>query len=183
METVSFRRLDILWRLLTSFIGDISAEELGEVMRSLGQNPTETELRDMIDELDLDRTGTIDFDGLFFILILFLFIFTFFYFFFFSPQSTSAPRSLPLHVIHLPCTNALLEFLVMMSRKVKDSDPEAELRGAFEVFDQDKNGTISADELRKVLTSIGDDVTDADVDEMLKLADVNGDGSIDCEYI
>lgn len=111
-------------------------------------------------------------------------IFIYFTFFFFFPQSTSAPRSsLPLHVIHLPCTNALLEFLVMMSRKVKDSDPEAELRGAFEVFDQDKNGTISADELRKVLTSIGDDVTDADVDEMLKLADVNGDGSIDCEYI
>lgn len=38
-------------------------------MRSLGQNPTETELKDMVDELDLDRTGTIDFDGLFFILI------------------------------------------------------------------------------------------------------------------
>ncbi|BCS24045.1 translation elongation factor EF1B gamma [Aspergillus puulaauensis] len=113
--------------------GHITAEELGEIMGSLGQNPTETELKDMVDELDLDRTGTIDFD----------------------------------------------EFLVMMSRKVKDADPEAELRGAFEVFDQDKNGTISADELRKVLTSIGDDVTDADVDEMLKLADVNGDGSID----
>lgn len=87
METVRLRRLDILWRLLTSFLGDISAEELGEVMRSLGQNPTETELKDMVDELDLDRTGTIDFDGLFFILILFLFIFTFFYFFFFFPRA------------------------------------------------------------------------------------------------
>jgi calmodulin len=68
-----------------------------------------------------------------------------------------------------------------MSRKVKDSDPEAELREAFAVFDQDKSGTISADELRRVLRSIGDDVSDADVDEMLRMADVNGDGSIDCK--
>lgn len=51
---------------LTSFLGHITAEELGEIMGSLGQNPTETELKDMVDELDLDRTGTIDFDGLFF---------------------------------------------------------------------------------------------------------------------
>lgn len=146
-------------------------------MRSLGQNPTETELRDMVDELDLDRTGTIDFEGLFLSFLLFIFVILSFSLL----QSTSTTRS--LFVMLLSFTNALVEFLVMMSRKVKDADPEAELRGAFEVFDQDKNGTISADELRKVLTSIGDDVTDADVDEMLKLADVNGDGSIDCEYI
>ncbi|KAL4955329.1 hypothetical protein BDW69DRAFT_160822 [Aspergillus filifer] len=115
--------------------GDIDAQELGEVMRSLGQAPTDAELQDIIDELDVDRTGTIDFE----------------------------------------------EFLILMSRKVRDADPEAELRSAFAVFDQDKNGTISADELRRVLTSIGDNVSDADVEEMLKLADVNGDGTIDYE--
>lgn len=32
-------------------------------MRSLGQNPTESELQDIVNELDVDRTGTIDFDG------------------------------------------------------------------------------------------------------------------------
>lgn len=34
--------------------GRITAKELGTVLRSLGQNPTETELRDMINEVDAD---------------------------------------------------------------------------------------------------------------------------------
>lgn len=32
-------------------------------MRSLGQNPSEAELRDMINEVDADNNGTIDFPG------------------------------------------------------------------------------------------------------------------------
>ncbi|XP_041449033.1 calmodulin-A-like [Drosophila obscura] len=41
--------------------GCITCKELGTVMRSLGQNPTEAELYDLIDEIDLDGDGTIDF--------------------------------------------------------------------------------------------------------------------------
>ena len=39
----------------------LAAQELGTVMRSLGQNPTEAELQDMINEVDADGNGTIDF--------------------------------------------------------------------------------------------------------------------------
>ncbi|MCL7046583.1 hypothetical protein MKW94_024673 [Papaver nudicaule] len=39
----------------------ITTKELGTVMRSLGQNPAEAELQDMINEVDADGIGTIDF--------------------------------------------------------------------------------------------------------------------------
>ena len=41
--------------------GTITTKELGTVMRSLGQNPTEAELQDMINEVNADGNGTIDF--------------------------------------------------------------------------------------------------------------------------
>jgi len=41
--------------------GTITTKELGTVMRSLGQNPTEAELQDMIQEVDANGNGQIDF--------------------------------------------------------------------------------------------------------------------------
>lgn len=68
----------------------------------------------------------------------------------------------------------------MMARKMKDTDSEEEIREAFKVFDRDNNGFISAAELRHVMTSIGEKLTDDEVDEMIKEADQDGDGKIDC---
>ncbi|XP_075255137.1 uncharacterized protein LOC142347875 [Convolutriloba macropyga] len=42
--------------------GSITTDELSIVMRSLDQNPTDSELRDMINEVDADGSGTIEFD-------------------------------------------------------------------------------------------------------------------------
>lgn len=137
---------------MTDGDGTITTVELGTVMRSLGQNPTEAELQDMINEVDADGNGTIDFP----------------------------------------------EFLTMMARKMRDTDSEEEIKEAFKVFDKDGNGFISAAELRHVMTSlgrlifdvcvvffidgyflrIGEKLTDREVDEMIREADVDGDGQI-----
>uniref|UniRef100_A0A9J7XEJ9 Calmodulin n=2 Tax=Cyprinus carpio TaxID=7962 RepID=A0A9J7XEJ9_CYPCA len=115
--------------------GTITTKELGTVMRSLGQNPTEAELQDMINEVDADGNGTIDFP----------------------------------------------EFLTMMARKMKDTDSEEEIREAFRVFDKDGNGYISAAELRHVMTNLGEKLTDEEVDEMIREADIDGDGQVNYE--
>jgi calmodulin len=139
--------------------GTITTKELGTVMRSLGQNPTEAELQDMINEVDADGNGTIDFP----------------------------------------------EFLTLMARKMKDTDsaeevrwwgggrwcrergrpvavflthPPLQIKEAFKVFDKDGNGFISAAELRHIMTNLGEKLTDEEVDEMIREADVDGDGQI-----
>lgn len=113
--------------------GTISDKELGVVMRAIGQNPTEAELTDMINEVDADGNGTIDFP----------------------------------------------EFLTMMSRKSTVScDEEDELRQAFKTFDRDGNGLITAAELRHVMTNLGEKLTDEECDEMIKEADLDGDGMV-----
>lgn len=116
-------------------LGTITTKELGTVMRSLGQNPTEAELMDMINEIDTDGSGTIDFP----------------------------------------------EFLTMMARKMKDTDSEEEILEAFKVFDKDGNGFISAAELRHIMTNLGEKLTDEEVDEMIREADIDGDGQINYE--
>ncbi|XP_033763698.1 calmodulin-A-like [Pecten maximus] len=113
--------------------GTITSKELGTVMRSLGQHPTESDLKDMINEVDTDGNGTIDFP----------------------------------------------EFLSMMARQVRDGNEDEELVEAFRVFDKDGNGFISASELRHVMLSLGEKLTDEEVDEMIKEADSNGDEQID----
>lgn len=66
-------------------------------------------------------------------------------------------------------------------RKMKDTDTQEELIEAFKVFDRDGNGLISAAELRHVMTNLGEKLTDEQVDEMIREADIDGDGHINYE--
>lgn len=52
---------------------------------------------------------------------------------------------------------------------------------AFRVFDKDGSGTISAAELKAVMKSLGENLTDAEIDEMIREADKDNNGTIDCK--
>lgn len=128
-------------------------------MRSLGQNPTEAELMDMINEVSS--------------------------FSIFKNQKRPRQINSPLVSIQVDAdgngTIDFPEFLTMMARKMKDTDSEEEILEAFKVFDKDGNGFISAAELRHIMTNLGEKLTDEEVDEMIREADIDGDGQINYE--
>ncbi len=70
-----------------------------------------------------------------------------------------------------------------MSTTVKAQDFAHETRAAFNVFDKDGSGTISADELRQVMKSLGENLTDEEIDEMIREADKDKNGTIDCRFL
>ena len=61
---------------------------------------------------------------------------------------------------------------------MRDTDSEEDIREAFKVFDKDGNGYISTAELRHVMAGLGEKLTDDEVDEMIREADVDGDGQL-----
>lgn len=71
------------------------------------------------------------------------------------------------------------EFLLMMARKLKAADGEEEMHHAFKVFDKNGDGFITFDELKRVMCSIGERLTDEEIEDMIKEADQNGDKKID----
>lgn len=70
------------------------------------------------------------------------------------------------------------EFLALLERKMRDAGAEDEMREAFQVFDQDQNGFISLDEFRHVMVNLGERLSDQELSEMLREADIDGDGQI-----
>jgi len=110
--------------------GKIGASELGTVMRALGQNLTEAEVKEIVKKLSSD---TVDFE----------------------------------------------KFKSVMIANKKDVDPEKEMREAFKVFDKDGKGVVQTSELRAVLTSMGEKLTEEEVDGIIKATDKDGKISVE----
>ena len=52
------------------------------------------------------------------------------------------------------------------------------LRETFRIFDKDDDGFISVDELRHIMQSLGEKLTDNELDDMIGEADSDKDGLI-----
>lgn len=146
-------------------------------MKSLGQNATQTELEDIVNEVDVNHSGTIDFNG-----TPNLPPFTPLNPPYLSPIQPSSYLSITPYIHTYVSFFPTSEFLAMMTRVTKQEDTDEELRRAFQVFDRDNSGHISTKELRDVLKSVGEDLNDAEIDEMMRQVDVDGSGEIDCRF-
>ncbi|XP_076095369.1 uncharacterized protein LOC143066261 [Mytilus galloprovincialis] len=112
--------------------GKIDAKELGLALRLEGLNPTEKEISEMIQKVDVDDDGQINHK----------------------------------------------EFMKMMKDQVLNTDEKSELQEAFKVFDKNGDGRICASELTEALTSIGETLSQEDVSELMKRADIDKNGTI-----
>ena len=115
--------------------GKISGKELQNAMFSMGQNPTEEEINEMMREVDLNQDGKIDFD----------------------------------------------EFMILMTNNSPETQAEEEVINAFRVFDKEGNGLIASSELKHIMMTIGDKMTEEEADEMVNEADIDEDGMINYE--
>ena len=115
--------------------GSFNINDLTTVMQYLGMTPTDHELRDIINEVDTEGKGVINFQ----------------------------------------------EFVDVMVLKMKDADAEDALKEAFRLFDADGNGYISGEELKHVMMTMGEKMSEEEVDEMIEAADTEQDGQINYE--
>ena len=71
------------------------------------------------------------------------------------------------------------EFLSLMSPLLLGRDADQEILKAFRLFDEDESGSITLKDLQRVTRELGENLTDEDLQEMIDVADCDGDGHID----
>ena len=73
------------------------------------------------------------------------------------------------------------EFMSLMIKNSPDTQTEEEVINAFRVFDKEGNGLISSAELKHIMMTIGDKMTEEEADEMVNEDDIDEDGMINYE--
>ncbi|KAG0590172.1 hypothetical protein M758_1G076300 [Ceratodon purpureus] len=131
--------------------GKISKSELGDVLRSLGDNLNDSELDDVVTRLG-GTAGCINLEQ-------------------FISFHTDSPSS----------SGRVLSRASSAGSGNEIHDPEMEaLKSAFAVFDIDKNGFISAEELQRVMLTLGDKHTSLEeCRHMIKCVDKDGNQMVD----
>lgn len=74
---------------------------------------------------------------------------------------------------------SLKDFIDFMTDKIDKFDSPEDIVDAFRVFDMDENGFISTNELRHVLTNLGEKLNKQEMDDLIKVAHSDAKGEID----
>ena len=72
-----------------------------------------------------------------------------------------------------------MQFVHIMTKKMKDCDALAEIQEAYGAFDKDADGHVGREELARTFARLsGQELPPEEIDELLREADVDGDGRI-----
>lgn len=114
----------------------ITKEQIAEMLRIVGQNPTSSDIDDKLHALKIDHKDHFTFG----------------------------------------------EFVHLWAIYIQGMDQEEDLLNkAFQFFDRDGNGVISAEEFKSVMTELGDPLTDDECRLFISLVDKNHDGELQYE--
>lgn len=73
------------------------------------------------------------------------------------------------------------EFLDLMTAGISNTDSKEDVQKVFNLFDDDKTGYISLQNLKRVSRDLGETMSDAELLEMIERADADEDGQISFE--
>ncbi|KAG8835474.1 hypothetical protein FRC17_003041 [Serendipita sp. 399] len=121
--------------------GTVPRETLGDLLRALGQNPTQAEVAEIVNKAPREGEQ--------------------------RPMIVALLRNKRMTIYHQVDYKTFLSILNRPDGFKPAGTPEEFIRG-FQVFDKEGNGYIGAGELRYVLTQLGEKMTDEEVDELLK---------------
>jgi calmodulin len=88
-------------------------------------------------------------------------------------------ESLELIVVDPAGSVDIDEFLELMRTKTKEAQDEVEVKEAFRILDKDGKGEIHTDVIKEILMKLDDNLTDADLNEMIAEIDEDGSGWVD----
>lgn len=131
-----------------------------------------SELRDLFFKFDTERTGMVAFEHVDEILRTAGRVVT-------DPEfkkrvKTTVPTELEKKV-QFP------EFVDLVQKCTRAFNAQKDLHDAFRVFDRDGHGFITTAELRHVVTTLGERMTEEEADELIREADANNEGHVDYE--
>ena len=115
--------------------GFVNSEELSNIFKVLDINVSNEEIKEIIEENELEGNEQINFEN----------------------------------------------FISIVNKREKDFDNEETIIKAFKVFDKEGNGLININELKSIFLNVGNNLSEAEINELLMEADSDMDGFINYE--
>ena len=115
--------------------GIVNSSELANILKAIDIDASSQEIKEILEEIELEENGEIDFDS----------------------------------------------FINIVNRREKYVDTEEEVLNAFKIFDKEGNGLININELKHIMLTVGKNLSEPEINDMLKEADIDGDGYINYE--